>query len=203
MGLKSGYDHRPQTQAPAVTLTARPDQARFHLQVEVVSDAAATAVPLLHRAAQRLVELLPQLGATLALEGLDLPHDSAKASGSPSRLRATLALPLSPDATFWDRAQRIAQIDDLLRALAAEGRKQKPALELRHDLPVCVVADPEARREALVARLHQRARSLGGDGAEVRLVGLRFDQPVTQRPLGVEAVELSLPVEGAAELTLR
>ena len=202
MSLKSMSDHRAQTRLPPLTLTARPDQARFHLQVEVTTDTAAAAVPLLHNAAQRLVQLLPQLGATLALTGFELPHESGKLSHAPTRLHATLTLPLDPDASFWDRAQRLAQVDDLLRALVLEGRKQKPALDVRHDLPVFAVADPEAHRDALVKRLHDRARSLGG-AEPVQLGELRFDQAVAQHPLGIEAVELSLPIEGSAALTLR
>jgi hypothetical protein len=195
-----GGEHRSQTPVPTVTTIARPDQAHFHLQVAVETETAAAAVPLLKRAAQRLEELLPQLGAKLTVTDFDLPHESGKlAVGAPSRLHATLVVPLAKDAGFWERAQKLAQVDDLLRALVLEGKKQKPALEVRRDLPVFVVGDPEAHRAALVQRLHERAKSLG---APVLLKDLRFDRPVTQRPLGLEEVELSLPVEGAAELSL-
>jgi hypothetical protein len=65
--------------------------------------------------------------------------------------------------------QFLAQVDDLLRALVVEGKKQKPALEVRRDLPVFVVAEPEVHRDALVKRLHERVRSLAGDAAGVQL----------------------------------
>lgn len=195
-----GGEHRSQTPVPTVTTIARPDQAHFHLQVAVETETAAAAVPVLKRAAQRFEELLPQLGAKLTVTDFDLPHEAGKlAGGSPSRLHATLLVPLAKDAGFWERAQKLAQVDDLLRALVLEGKKQKPALEVRRDLPVFVVGDPEAHRDALVKRLHERAKSLG---APVLLKDLRFDRPVTQHPLGLEEVELSLPVEGAAELSL-
>ena len=90
MSLESMSDHRAQTRLPPLTLIARPDQARFHLQVEVTTDTAAAAVPLLHNAAQRLIQLLPPLGATLALTGFELPHESGKLAHAPTRLHATL-----------------------------------------------------------------------------------------------------------------
>lgn len=64
-----------------------------------------------------------------------------------------------------------------------------------------LLADPESHRAALVKRLHDRARALGG-GLAVKLQELRFDQPVEQRPVGLEQVELMLRVEGCAELEL-
>ena len=191
---------RAQTRTPAVTLIERPDQARFHLQLDVQIDSAAAAVPLLQGAALRLIALLPPLGATLDLTGFDLPQEATKLSSAASRLHATLVLPLARDASFWDRARRVAQVDDLLRVLVLEGRKQKPFLDVRRDLPAFVVADPEAHRAALVERLHARARSLGG--TDLRLKDLRFDQPVAQHSLGLEQVELSLAVEGTADLSL-
>lgn len=190
---KSYSEHRTQTPTPAISLTVKPDRARFGLHVSVEAESAGQAVPLLRRAAQRLEELLPPLQARLEVHDVDLPRDGGK-SGGPSTLHATLELPLATDASVWDRAQRVAQVDDLLHALAQEGRRQKPALEVRRDLPAFVVAAPEAHRVALVQRLHERARSLAGDDAQ--LLGLQFDRAVTQQSLGLEAVVVSLPVEG-------
>jgi len=203
MSKSYGGEHRAQTPVPAVSTIARPDQAHFHVQVAVETDSAAAAIPLLRRAAQRLEELLPQVGAKLTVTDFDLPAEAGKlAGGTPSRLHATLVVPLAKEASFWDRAQKLSQVDDLLRALVLEGKKQKPALEVRRDLPVFVVADPEAFRAQLVAQLHERARSLAG-GAAVTFTDLRFERAVSQRPLGLEEVELSLHVEGVAELSLK
>ncbi len=198
-----GGEVRALTPVPAVTTIVRPDHAHFHVQVAVETESAVAAIPLLRRASQRLEELLPQLGAKLATTDFDLPAEAGKlAGGTPSRLHATLIVPLAQDASFWDRAQKLSQIDDLLRALLLEGKKQKPALDVRRDLPVFVVADPEAFRAQLIAQLHERARSLAGGGA-VTFKDLRFERAVSQRPLGLEEVELSLHVEGVAELTLK
>lgn len=202
MSKSYGGEHRATTPVPSVTTLARPEQAHFHVQVSVETENAAAAVPLLRRAAQRLEELLPQLGAKLTITDFDLPAESGKlAGGSPSRLHATLVVPLTKDASFWDRVQKLTHVDDLLRALVLEGKKQKPALEVRRDLPVFVVADPEVFRAQLVAQLHERARSLSG--ASVMLKELRFDRAVSQRSLTLEEVELSLAVEGVAEFSLK
>jgi hypothetical protein len=70
------------------------------------------------------------------------------------------------------------------------------------DLPVFVVAAPEHHREALVKRLHERARSLAGSTKSVLLKQLQVDRPVVQRPMGLESVELSLPVDGIGEILI-
>ena len=71
---------------------------------------------------------------------------------------------------------------------------------MRSDLPVFVVADPELRRAALVHRLQERARSLG---SHVALKELRFDRPVEQRSVSLEEVQLTLSVEGVAEVAFK
>lgn len=197
---KSYGEHRAQTATPTVTLVERPDQALFHLSVSVETDSASAALPLLKRAATRLEELLPPLGARLTVTDFDLPNAAGKTASLVSRLDAFLTLPFVKDAPFWDRAAKLAQVDGLLRALVLEGQKQKPALEVRSDLPVFVVAEPELRRATLVTRLHERARSLGHD---VVVKELRFDRPVEQRSVSLEEVQLFLAVEGVAEVALR
>ena len=198
--MKSYGDHRAQTPTPAVTLTERPEQAVFHLSVSVEIDSASAALPLLKRSVTRLEDLLPPLGARLSVTHFELPSAAGKSSELVSRLHAFLTVPFAKETPFWDRAQKLAQVDGLLRALVLEGRKQKPPLEVRSDLPVFVVADPERRRPALIARLQERARSLGHD---VMLKELRFDRPVEQRSVSLDEVQLSLAVEGVAEVALR
>ncbi|MGV3625993.1 MAG: hypothetical protein ACO1OB_34605 [Archangium sp.] len=192
-------EHRAQTPVPTFSLVVRPDRARFHLQVAVETDSSAQALPVLRRAVQRLEELLPQLQATLTVNDFELPRDG-KSGGGVSTVHATMDVPL-PTGSFWDRAAKLAQADDLLQALLNEGKRQKPALDVRRDLPAFIVSDPEVHREALVKRLHERARSLAGDDAELR--ELHFDRAVTQQPLGLEEVALSLPVEGTLQSKVR
>jgi hypothetical protein len=194
-------EHRGTTPVPAMTTLVRPEQALFHVQVSVETENAAAAIPLLRRASQRLEELLPQVSARLQITDFDLPAESGKlASGTPSRLHATLVVPFAKDSSFWDRAQKLTHVDDLLRALVLEGRKQKPQLEVRRDLPVFVITDPEAYRAQLINQLHERARSVSG-GAPFTLKELRFERAVTQRSRSLEEVELSLSVDGVGEFT--
>lgn len=200
MMSKSYGEHRAQTAPPAATLSERPEQALFHLWVSVETDSASTALPLLKRSVTRLEDLLPPLGAKLTVTDFDLPAAAGKSSALVSHLHAFLTVPFAKDTPFWERAQKLAQVDGLLRALVLEGKKHKPALEVRCDLPVFVVAEPEARRATLVSRLQERARSLGHD---VMLKELRFDRPVEQRSVSLEEVQLSLAVDGVAEVALR
>lgn len=202
--MSLGYAPPPgKTPLPSVSLVVRPDQARFQLSVQVETDSAAGAIPLLRRAAQRIEDLLPPLGATLALGDLDLQSagKTSKVAAAPGLVvTGTLLLPLSKDAPFWDRAQRVAHVDDLLRALVLEGKRQKPELEVRKANPVFLMAEPEAFRAELIARALSRARALSK--SEVKVEHLRFEHAVTQRPIGLEEVELSLDLHGEASVTL-
>jgi hypothetical protein len=191
-----------QTPTPAVKVVTRPDSAHFSLSVRVTAESATASIPLLRRAAQRLEDLLPPLGASLQVRDFDWYVSNSKlSSSSGTQLQATLVLPLAKDASFWDRAQKVAQTDDLLRALSAEGKRQKPALEVHTGTPAFVVADPEAHRSELVQLLLRRARSLSPEG-ELLLRQLHFERAVTQRSLSLEEVELSLPLDGVAEFQL-
>ncbi|MDP3575784.1 MAG: hypothetical protein Q8S42_34475 [Archangium sp.] len=200
MMSKSYGDHRAQTATPSVSLSERPEQALFHLSVSVETESASAALPLLKRSVTRLEELLPPLGARLTITDFDLPSAEGKVSELVSQLHASLTVPFAPETPFWERAQKLAQVDGLLRALVLEGKKQKPPLLVRSDLPVFVVADPELRRAALVNRLQERARSLG---PHVALKDLRFDRPVEQRSVSLEEVQLTLSVEGVAEVAFK
>ncbi len=194
-------NHRAQTATPAVSLHERPEQARFQISFSVEIETASAALGVLKRAALRLEELAASTHSTVAVDRFELPPDSGKQDTAPSSLHLTLTVPLAREASMWERAAQLAQVDDMLRALGQEGRKHKPRLDVHHALPVFVVADPEAYRPLLVKRLHERARSLG-DGRGVLLKELRFDRPVEQRSLGIDQVELLLNVEGLAEVHL-
>lgn len=203
--MSSKYnDSRSHTALPAASLRVRPDQALFHISVSVEVEGAAAAMPLLKRAVARLEDLLlaPTIASTLVVTDFDLPNEPGKLSTPVARLHGRLEVPL-PGGAFWERAQKIAAVDDMLRSLIVEGKKQKPQFEVRRDLPVFVVINPEAHRPELVARIHERARSLVADkGQPIVLRELRFDRPVEQRSVGLDQVELSLNIDGCAELTL-
>ncbi len=200
MNSKFYSENRAHTAVPAATLRVRPEQALFHFSVGVELEGAAAALALLRRACVRLEEQLTALGATLVLTDFDLPGEPGKLSTPASRLHGRLEVPL-PAGPFWERAQRIAAVDDVLRGLVVEGKKQKPQLDVKRDLPAFVVVNPEAHRATLVAKLHERARSLAG-GQSFVLRELRFERMVEQRSLHLDEVELSLTVDGSAEIKL-
>lgn len=185
------------TPVPRATLVVRPQVCVVQLSLSVEVDVSA-ALPSLRRAAERLEALLPSTGATLHLEDLGFTQGvsskSYVAEGA-SRLEGTLTLPLAESEGFWERAHRVAQLDDLLRALVAEGRKQKPVLEVRRALPTFAVLDAESFRPQLLETALARARALG---TGVQLQQLKWAEPVVQRSLGLEQVELTLDLQGHA-----
>jgi hypothetical protein len=192
---------RSHTSIPAVTLRVVPEQARLDLTAAVEAPTASGALALLKKSLASVEAMLPALHATMNLLDFDVPHDGGKLSTPETRLRAVVTLGLPVTLPAIERAGRVAALDDALRAAAAEAKRQKPVIDLRRSLPVYVVVDPEHFRGALVQRLHERARSLGGP-AGVTLRELRFDRPVEQRSLGLQEVELLLPVEGTASVRL-
>lgn len=189
------------TRLPRATLVVRPQLCVVQLSLSVEVDLSA-ALPSLRRAAERLEALLPSTGATLHLDDVGFTQGvsskSYVAEGA-TRLEGTLTLPLADGEGFWERAHRVAQLDDLLRALVAEGRKQKPALEVRRALPTFAVLDAEAHRPQLLEAALARARALG---EAVQLQQLKWAEPVAQRSLGLEQVELTLALEGCAQVNL-
>lgn len=194
-----GYnDNRMPTPASPVSQSERPDQAQFHIRISVETETASAALVILKRAVSRLEDQLPPFHATLAVTDFDLPAESGKFEAQPSTVQVRVTLPLPLDASPWDRAAKVAQLDDLFRTLIIEGKKQKPKIEGQRTQPIFVLADPEAHRATLIKRLHDRARMLGG-GLSINLKDLRFDQPIEQRSIGLEQVELLLRVDGVAE----
>lgn len=148
-------DHRAQTAMPAVSLRERPEQALFHLSFSVETETVSAALGMLKRAALRLDELAAPTQSTVVVERFDLPPEPGKQDTTPSSLHLTLTVALARQASTWERAAQLAQVDDMLRALVQEGRKHKPRLDVHRALPVFVVADPEAYRSTLVKRLHE------------------------------------------------
>ncbi len=189
---------RGTTPMPTVTLKERPDEARLHLRLSAQTDSASAALPLLRRAVQRVDEVVGPLGARTEVTDFDVPNEPGKLVDAPSALHVAVVLPFGAADDFWTRATHLAQLDDVLRALLLELKKQKQVVELKRDLPVFVVKDPEHFRRQLITRIHERACSLC-PGRPVKVSGVAFDRSVTQRSLGLQAVELSLAVEGVAE----
>lgn len=186
------------TPLPRATLLVRPQLCLFQLSLGVEVELSA-ALPAIRRAAARLDELLPATQASLHLEDLGFTQGATSksyAAEGATRLEGTLTLPFAEGEGFWERAQRVAQLDELLRALVVEGKKQKPALEVRRALPSYAVLDAEAYRATLLGQALQRARALGNT---VTLHQLKWSEPVQQRSLGLEQVELTLDLAGHAE----
>jgi hypothetical protein len=83
-----------------------------------------------------------------------------------------------------------------LRALVAEGRTQKPPIMAAVGGFTASVREPEQHRAALLSRWGERLKELvdtaNAAGAPLAPLSLTPPASVTQRPLNLEQVELSL-----------
>lgn len=194
----SSYEHRAATSLGSVLLVERPDEARFTIFLSIDGVVATAALESFKRCADRLTVALQPLQATVRVLDFDLMTPQGKLGGNgPSRIELLVLIPLSIHASPWERAAKVAQADGLLFDAQAEAKRSKPSIELRRELPVYGLAEPERLRARLVQRAMERAKSLG---SEIILTNVRFDAAVMQRPVGLEQVEVTLPIEGVAEL---
>ena len=195
--MSSYGEMRGSTPLPAVSLVVQPDEVREQIELSCEQSAVA-AVEAMERFTQRLSTLLTPLEATVRLVHFAGSREAGKLASAPtSTARLLLVMPLRESQTAWQRAARVAQLEDSVKATQAEAKKLKPAIDVRRDAPVFVVADPQRHRLALIARHQQQVRMLG---PHVKVSGLRPDAAVVQHPRGLEEVELTLPLEGSAEL---
>lgn len=176
---------------------ARPDHARvpFALALDELEPgrAVATLTPVLAAVDARLREL----GARLEVLDVRTHHAPSKVGdGAPrTTLEGEVDLPL-PNSPALERAHLVARLVGYLQTLVAEGRKQRPPLAASIGAPVALVRDPEAHRAPLVAAWSMRLRSFveaaTAAGAPIAPTPLPSPQPLYQRPVSLERVELSL-----------
>ncbi len=180
-------------------LVARPDHALipFSLTLDDLDPARAVAAarPLLAAVDERL----SKLSARLLVRGLRTSHSEAKIGDPAVRtsLDGVVEVDL-PQGSPVDRALHLATLIGHLRALATEGRKQKPPLQVSIGQPVALLRDPEKHRGELVARWGQRLREVveAATAARAPLAPLPLASPgaVRQTPRSLEQVELSLEI---------
>jgi hypothetical protein len=192
---------RGDTSVPRAVLTRRPDLALFDVEASVEDLAAAPALSLLSKTVMRLAASLPAF-ASLTKRDFAVPSIPGllKAEPAAARLSFHISVPLSA-VEFEERANRLALVDDALRAWLLECKKSKPAVAVRRQRPVCILSDGalEAARKDLVASWHARASELEQLG-RVKIKNVRMGAAVSQVPVGVDAVELTLDLGGTVTL---
>lgn len=209
MSTKFFAQQRGETPIPSATEKARPDHALFSVVFGVSDLAAVPSLALLKQWVGRLEEAVAKAapGSTVKVTDFHAPSIAALLSKSgddtAARLRLTVTVPLELGASFFARADRVAAVDDVLRALLMDGRKSKPSVAVTRHLPVFLVADEvlEASRERLLARWQARLQDLSRF-ASLAVEGVWPAIDVTQHSVSVEEVELRLDPGGQATLRI-
>lgn len=180
-------------------LVARPDHALipFSLSLDDLDPARAVAAarPLLAAVDERL----SKLSARLLVRGLRTSHGEAKIGDPAVRTALDGVVDVDlPQGSPVDRALHLATLISHLRALAAEGRKQKPPLLVSIGQPTALLRDPEKHRGELVARWGRRLReaveATSAAGASLAPLALVSPGAVRQTPQSLEQVELTLEI---------
>lgn len=209
MSTKFFAQQRGETQIPSTTEKARPDHALFSVMLGVSDLAAVPSLTLLEQWVGRLEAAVPKAapGSTVTVTDFDAPSIAALLSKSgddtAARLTLTVTVPLDLGAGFFARAQRVAAVDDVLRALLLDARKSKPSVTVTRHLPVFLVAEDvlQASRERLLARWQARLQDLSRF-ASLAVEGVWPAIDVTQHSVSVEEVELRFEPGGQATLRI-
>lgn len=209
MNSKIFPQHRGETPVPSTTEKVRPDHALFAITLSVADLAATPALAHLKSLVRRLEQSIPLAapGASVVAQDFDAPSISALLSkgsdDTAARLSGAIHVPLDPTASFFDRAERVAAVDDVLRALVLEGRKSKPATQVSRRLPTFLVGDDAvaAGRDRLLARWRARLEDLTTFAA-VAVEGVWPAIDVSQHSLSIEEVELRFEPGGLATVRI-
>jgi hypothetical protein len=207
MSTKFFAQQRSETQIPSTTEKARPDHALFSVTLTVSELAAVPSLAMLEQWAKRLGDAVPKAASTstVTMKGFHAPAIAALLSkggdDTAARLSLEVTVPLDPSASFFERAGRVAAVDDVLRALLMDARKSKPNVTVTRNLPVFLVAEGvlQASRERLLARWQARLQDLSRF-ASLSVEGVWPAIDVSQHSVSVEEVELRFEPGGMATL---
>jgi hypothetical protein len=209
MSTKFFAQQRSETPVPSAVEKVRPDHALFSVMLTVSDLAAAPSLTLLEQWVSRLELAVPKAApaSTVRVTDFDAPSIAALLSkggdDTAARLTLTVTVPLDVDAGFFARAERVAAVDDVLRSLLMDGRKNKPTITVTRHLPVFLVAEGvlQTARERLLARWQSRLQDLSRF-ASLSVMGVSPAIDVSQHSVSVEEVELRFEPGGHATLQI-
>jgi hypothetical protein len=200
---------RGETAVPSTRTKLRPDHALFAVSLSVGDLAAGPSLALLRAWLRRLEESVSRAATGALVQPVDFDAPSIpgllsrSSEDTAARLRVNVVVPLDTKATFVDRAERVAAVDDALRVLVLDGRKNKPSLTVTRALPVFLVSE-DARRQGRTTLMDQwrshveQLSALGG----VKVEQVSPSVEVTQVSLSMEEVELRFEPGGVASVRL-
>ncbi len=129
---------------------------------------------------------------------------SRSSEDTAARLGVHVTVPLDTKASFLERAERVAAVDDALRALVLDGRKSKPAVTVTRALPAFLVSEDARRnsRNTLLALWNARVEQMAALG-RVEVEKVLPSVEVVQVGVSMEEVELRFEPGGVATVRVR
>ncbi|MBL8604048.1 MAG: hypothetical protein JNK72_19125 [Myxococcales bacterium] len=188
----------PELESPR-GLVVRPDTLVVSLVATVDDSDPLRALGWLRGAAEETAARLRSLdpGARLEPRGLTARMSGSSKAGRDEldgfQLGGLVHLSLEPSLDFWQRATLEARLVSTLMAVSFELGRRKPAVRLSWRNPVPRVSDPLAFRERLTEARRLQLKALVGDLLNtVQLAGFEVPETVSQTPLSLDAVRLTL-----------
>jgi hypothetical protein len=141
-----------------------------------------------------------------------ISHGKAKDDAEPPRFVVTvdgaIDTPLAADAGYWARARLVAALvhaSHTATPLLPSAGEGQPVIETAFGSPEIKLKDPESFRPELVKRWVDRARAFSrvaeSQAAPLHLVSCEPPAAITQNPISVEQIGLSLPVSCRIDAT--
>ncbi len=191
---------------PSQGLAVRPDVLTAQFAARVLEVDPDRAVLVLKAASEILLRRMREIhpAAAMRMQAMEIGRDAGKSRDDlQTRVDGAVELPLSPEADWWARAQLSAAVSVLSRTLAAEARKQKPVIEIAFQQPVALARDPERHRAEILRRWVARAKELAAlaqsEQCPLHLVACEPPGEITQTPVSVEEVRLSIALDGRVD----
>ena len=202
----------PHRDASSSDLVVRPDLVCVPFVLRAQHQDPKEAVKLLEatvRAVGERFSAATQGGAVLKMLGASSMLDALEKEGDEEKPRyavtvdGSIDVKLPQNADYWARARLVAALSEASRFAKPKGREGKerekePVIDASFEEPLLKVSDPEAYRPELLKRWTERtrafARGVESNGAPLDLVHCAPPAGITQTPLSIEQVGLSLAV---------
>lgn len=201
---------RTETAVPSTREKLRPDHALFAVSLSVADLSAGPSLTVLRQWLKRLEEAAPRVAPGTLVQPRDFDSPSIpgllsrSSEDTAARLGVHVTVPLDTKASFLERAERVAAVDDALRALVLDGRKSKPAVTVTRALPAFLVSEDARRnsRNTLLALWNARVEQLAALG-RVEVEKVLPSVEVVQVGVSMEEVELRFEPGGVATVRVR
>ncbi len=181
----------------------RPDHVLQAFTLRAKDEAPEQQLQSLKAAHDELAEKLREAtggAAKILTHGARLErHGGGKSGGGDyaTYFDGAFQLELPPEADFWERARLLTSMQRLSGLVSEQGLGKEGAIAASFGVPNPGVANPEAHREELVRvwteRVHAFAKAAQSGAAPLAVTDCNPPVLVTQRPLSIEQVALSLP----------